>query len=313
MDRIIDISEAAATLHVRYAQLVIAPEAGGEVTTPLAEIAVLVISHPRVLMSQAVISGIAENGGSVLICDSKFLPAAMMLPLQTHSTQSERFARQAQASLPLRKRLWQQIVRAKIAAQGRLLHELHGEDGGLLAMAPRVRSGDAEHLEGQAARRYWPLLFGDPHFRRGREGPDQNSHLNYGYAVLRSITARALCAAGLHPSLGLQHHNRYDAFCLANDLMEPFRPVVDRAVYFYIQEHDPALPLDKSAKAFLIGELLRRYRCEGEERTLFDVVARAASSLARAFLGESTSVQIPEVSYAPTALGVSSYVADGDV
>jgi CRISPR-associated protein Cas1 len=292
--RILDISECAATLHVRYSQLVIEMD-GSEVTTPLSDLAVLVISHPRVLMTQAVISGLAENGGSVVICGDKHLPSAMMLPLQTHTTQTERFAKQAQASLPLRKRLWQQIVQAKIRAQGRALRDLHGNDSGLLAMAERVRSGDVGNFESQASRRYWPLLFADPKFRRGSEGPDQNNHLNYGYAVLRATVARALCAAGLHPSLGLQHHNRYDPFCLANDLMEPFRPVIDRAVYHWVGDHDPKLPLDKNAKAFLVTPFTERYEFENESRTLFDLIARAASSLARAFMGESKQLQIPEV------------------
>jgi CRISPR-associated protein Cas1 len=294
-DRIVDIAEGVSRLHVRYSQLVIEQEQGGEVTTPLSDLGVLVISHPRVLMSQAVISGMAEHGGAVLVCDPNHSPVAMMLPLQVHTTQTERFARQAQASLPLRKRLWQQIVQAKIRAQGRLLRHLHGSDAGLLAMAERVRSGDTGQLESQASRRYWPLLFQDPRFRRGSQGPDQNSHLNYGYAVLRATVARALCAAGLHPSLGLQHHNRYDAFCLASDLMEPFRPLVDRAVYQWIQEHDPAQPLDKEAKAWLLQPFLRRYTADGEDRTLFDLAARAASSLARAFLGESKELHLPEV------------------
>lgn len=295
MERILDISDSAASLHVRFSQLVIEPDGAPEVTTPLSELAVLVISHPRVLMTQAVISGIAENGGSVVICDEKHLPTAMMLPLQMHTTQTERFAQQAQASLPLRKRLWQQVVRAKIRGQGGLLQRLHGSDAGLLAMAERVRSGDTSHLEAQASRRYWPLLFGDSKFRRGSEGPDQNSHLNYGYAVLRAVTARALCAAGLHPSLGLQHHNRYDAFCLASDLMEPFRPVVDRAVYSWVQEHDATTPLDKQAKLWLLRPFSDRYQFEGESRTLFDLATRTASSLARSFLGESKELCIPEI------------------
>ncbi|HXG35133.1 MAG TPA: type II CRISPR-associated endonuclease Cas1 [Bryobacteraceae bacterium] len=294
-ERVLDISTAPARLHVRHAQLVIEPEEGAEVTTPLAELAVLVISHPRVLMTQSVISGVAENGGAVVICDGKHLPVAQMLPLQTHSTQSERFARQALASLPLRKRLWQQIVRAKIRAQGRLLRELHGTDGGLSAMAERVRSGDGSNLESQASRRYWPLLFGDPKFRRGSEGPDQNAHLNYGYAVLRAMVARALCGAGLHPSFGLQHHNRYDAFRLADDVMEPFRPLVDRAVYRWVQEHDPQEPLDKAAKAWLVRPMLERYNCEGELRTLFDVLSRVAASLARCFLESQRELYLPEM------------------
>ena len=294
-DRIVDISESAATLNVRYSQLVIESEGGAEVTTPLAELAVLVISHPRVLMTQAVIAGLAESGGSVVICGDKYLPTAMMLPLQTHTTQTERFARQAQASLPLRKRLWQQHVKGKNRAQGRTLRDLHGNDAGLLALAERVRSGDAGNLESQASRRYWPLVFGYPKFRRGSEEPDQNNHLNYGYAVLRAMVARALCGAGLHPSLGLQHHNRYDAFCLANNLMEPFRPIIDRAVYGWIQDHDPALPLDRAAKAFLTAAVTQRYELGGEFRTLFDLIGRSASSLALVFMGESKQLQIPEV------------------
>ena len=201
------------------------------------------------------------------------------------------------ASLPLRKRLWQQLVRAKIRAQGRLLQELHGTDSGLVAMAERVNSGDAGNIESQASRRYWPLVFNDPKFRRGSEGPDQNAHLNYGYAILRATVSRALCAAGLHPSFGLQHHNRYDPFCLANDVMEPFRPAIDRAVYRWIQDHDPAEPLKKEAKAALLAPFFARFVVEGESRTLFDGAARVSSDLASAFLQKDTrlTLRIPEV------------------
>lgn len=294
--RIIDISDSAVSLNVRDAQLRIRLETGGEVTAPLSDLAALVISNPAVTMTQAVIAGLAENGGAAVICDRKHLPAAVMLPVQAHVTQTERFAAQARMSAPLRKRLWQQIVRAKIDAQSRLLHELHGDDGGLAAMAARVRSGDSTHLESQAAQRYWPLLFADPCFRRGREGPDQNTHLNYGYAVLRAVVARAVCGAGLHPSLGLQHHNRYDPFCLANDLMESFRPIVDRAVYSWVQDHDAAAPLDKQAKAWLLAPLMAAYEWQREERSLFDLVARTAASLARAITScPPVPLEIPKV------------------
>lgn len=295
MGRILDISESAAALQVRHQQLVVRLGGGEEVTTPLVELAALVISNPRVVMTQAVIAGMAEHGGAVVVCDANHLPAAMMLPVQAHVTQTERFGNQAKMSLPLRKRLWAQIVRAKIGAQARLLRELHENDGGLGAMAARVRSGDSGHLESQAAQRYWPLVFGDPRFRRGREGPDQNAHLNYGYAVLRALTARAVCGAGLHPSLGLQHHNRYDPFCLANDLMEPFRPLVDRAVCGWIQEHDPAAPLEKAAKAWLVSPLLQDFLWRGERRSLFDWLARAASSMAAAIGEGGGKLELAEV------------------
>lgn len=227
IDRIVEIANPAE-LSVKLDQLVIATEAVPSVSTPLSELGVLLIAHPRVTLTQAVLSRIATNGGTVITCDDKFLPASMLLPVQSHYIQSERFARQTQMTPPLRKRLWKTIVQAKLRAQGFLLKELQGNDGGLIPMSGRVQSGDKGNLESVAARRYWPLVFGDPKFRRGGVGLDQNRHLDYGYTVLRALTARALCAAGLHPSIGIRHQNRYDAFSLAADLMEPFRPVVDR-------------------------------------------------------------------------------------
>ncbi len=295
IDRVLELSEGPARLSVRYEQLVIERDGVPPITTPIQELAALVLTHPRVQLTQSVISRIASAGGSVVFCDDKYLPTAMVLPLQAHFVQTERYAKQAQLSMPGRKRLWQQIVRAKIRAQGRLLTQLYGEDYGIGEMQRRVRSGDPDNIEGQAARRYWPLLFADPKFRRGSEGPDQNNHLNYGYAVLRAVVARALCANGLHPSLGLQHHNRYDSFCLASDFMEPFRPVVDKAVAFWVRDNDPTQPLDHSAKMALLNILQERYEVEGEERTLFDLLAKAAANLARVVMGEAKTLQVPEL------------------
>jgi CRISP-associated protein Cas1 len=249
-------------------------------TVPLADLAVLVVSHPQVSFTHAVLAGIATAGGIFIACNEKHMPAAMMLPLETHSTQAERFARQAGASLPVRKRAWQQIVQAKIRAQACLLLERTGKDWGLGPMAAQVRSGDAGNLEARAARIYWQALFGEDNFRRDPEGEGINPHLNYGYAIVRAIVARALCAAGLHPSFGVHHHNRYDAFCLADDLMEPFRPPVDRVVARLADERGPNPPLDKDAKRILLEGLLGRFTAEGESRTLFDWASRAASSLA---------------------------------
>jgi CRISPR-associated protein Cas1 len=223
------------------------------------------------------------------------MPIGMLLPLQTHFVQAERFAKQAQASLPTRKQLWKQLVQAKLKAQGRLLKELRGEDQGITALAQRVRSGDPDNLEAQASRRYWPALFNDPNFHRHRTADDQNRFLNYGYAVLRAIVARAICAAGLHPSLGLHHHNRYDAFCLADDLMEPLRTIVDRAVVQWTDIHGPQAPLDRDAKTAVLQALTGRFTVEGESRTLFDIVARTAQSLAAIFASERDDLLIPEL------------------
>ena len=172
----------------------------------------------------------------------------MLLPLEGHSTQGERFALQAAVSLPTRKRLWRDIVHSKILAQSIILKEFWEIDRGLEQMASRVLIKNAANVEAQAARRYWKSLFGDSNFRRDRDAQDQNRFLNYGYAVLRAIVVRAVCGAGLHPSLGLHHHNRYDAFRLADDLVEPFRPSVDRVVVRYCQKCGADAPFDREAK-----------------------------------------------------------------
>jgi CRISPR-associated protein Cas1 len=292
-DRIVEVS-SPARLSVRDCQLVIVREGGEEATTPLSELAVLLIAHPRVTLTQAVLSRVALEGGSVVTCDDKFLPASMLLPVQAHFIQGERFARQIEMSLALRKRLWQQIIRAKIRVQGNLLRELCGSDAGLVPMSNRVRSGDAGNLESQAARQYWPRVFNNPKFRRGSEGPDQNRHLDYGYTVLRAATARALCAAGLHPSIGLRHHNRYDVFSLASDVMEPFRPAVDRRVHQWIRGHDPTADFDRQARGWMLGLLTERYWVEGEQRTLFNALARTCNALAGVITKEGDALLLPE-------------------
>jgi CRISPR-associated protein Cas1 len=299
IDRVVEIA-TPARLSVRHAQLVIdRPEQAQAIlpfTTPLAEIAVLLLAHPQINLSQAVLTGLAECGGAVVTIDGNYLPASMMLPIQMHSLQTERLAAQAQLALPLRKRLWQAIVRAKIRAQGDLLQEIHGSDGGLRAMALRVASGDPKNLEAQAARRYWSLLFPRAQrFRRGSGEQDANRHLDYGYTVLRAAAGRALCAVGLHPSMGVHHRNRYDPFSLAADLMEPFRPLVDRRVLQWLASHEANGAFEREAKAWMIGAVISRYQYEREDRTLFDIMLRAANKLAACMTGEAKSLDLPAV------------------
>jgi len=301
IDHIIALDEEPARLSVRNHLLVI-KRTEGETTIPLAEIAVLVVSNPCVTFTHAVLSELAKAGAMMITCDTKHMPAAMLLPLESNFIQAERFARQAQASQPQRKRLWQSIVRAKIRAQARLLVELQGNDAGLGRLEISVRSGDPQNVEAEAARRYWPKLFNDPSFRRDRYLEDQNRLLNYGYMVLRAIVARAICAAGLHPSLGLHHHNRYDSFQLADDLIEPFRTIVDRKVTHYCIPYGTNAPLDKKAKAALLEPLLGRFPVKGwvepskiESRTLFDIAAATATSLAAVYCDERDTIFLPEL------------------
>jgi len=293
-ERVIDIADDDARLSVRNECLVIAREGHEDTTVPLDRAAVVVISNPRVSVTQAALAGLAQAGGMLVVCDSKRMPAAMLLPLEAHFAQGERFAVQAQAPVPMLKRTWQSIVRAKLRAQAGLLREVRGDDGGLAELASRVRSGDPGNVEAEASRRYWRALFG-ARFRRNRDGEDENRLLNYGYAVLRAIVARAVCAAGLHPSLGLHHHNRYDAFRLADDLMEPFRPVVDRMVFYYCREHGAGAPLDRDAKAVMVRTLMGRFTTEGEARTLFDIAARAAALLVDVFAVKAKTFKFPEL------------------
>lgn len=294
-NRIIDISESGARLTLKHRQLVISRDDQPDATIPLDELAAIAVSNPQISLTQPVLAAISSAGAALIVCDGKHMPIGMMLPIVAHYVQSERFSQQADSSLPTRKRLWQQVVKAKIRAQGRLLAELHGDDNGLYILAGQVKSGDAENLEGQASRIYWPVLFSDTSFRRDRDAPDQNRHLNYGYAILRAVVSRAICASGLHPSLGLHHHNRYDPFCLASDLMEPFRPVVDRAVVRLIDDCDPTSEFDRETRTELLGALTGRFDLKGESRTLFDILARLASSLAGVFAGERKKLILPEI------------------
>ncbi len=292
-ERLIDLSDAPARLSVKHAQLVM--EHGEEKQTlPLEDVAVLMVSNPGVTYTQAVLSGLMERSGVFIACDGKHLPAGMMLPLEGHHLQTERLKAQVEAGLPTRKRAWQEIVQAKVRAQGRLLDELHGDARGLLEMAKRVKSGDTDNVEGQAARKYWRALFGDPTFQRDRDLPGANAMLNYGYTVLRGIVARAVVAAGLHPSIGVHHHNRYDAYCLADDLMEPFRPRVDKAVVLYLREEEEPEELTPAVKRHLVAALLERHTVDGEERTLFDGAARSAVSMVRVFQGQRKTLVLPE-------------------
>jgi CRISPR-associated protein Cas1 len=295
-DRILDFSESGAVLSLRDGLLAIACEGQELQRIPIADIAVIMASHRQVVFTQSVVAALAKAGGVLVCCDERHHPAAMLLPFEANFEQAERFRKQAEAPLPVRKRLWQEIVRAKIAAQSQVLTAIRGEDGGLLALSRRVRSGDAGNTEAVAAARYWPLLFRDGAFLRGNKGDPRNALLNYGYTVMRAAAARALCAAGLHPTLGVHHANKNNAFCLADDFMEPLRPLIDRTVARYCDDIQPAVPsLNRTAKAVLISCALTRYRTDGEYRTLFDILARTAGILVDTFTGNTKGFRYPDL------------------
>jgi len=296
-NRILEISDKPARLRVERSQLVIDQSDDYDklfpYTVPLEDIAVLVVAHPQVSYTQAVLTELSIRGGTFITCDRNRMPVGLLMPLDGHSVQTERFRKQLELKLPRKKQLWQQIVRSKIQMQAAMLEAVHGSDFGLRALIRQVRSGDPSNIEARAARKYWSALFGDD-FRRDVDADNQNRFLNYGYAILRATTARAVCAAGLHPSLGLHHHNKYNSWCLADDVMEPFRPVVDQAVTDLIEVIGVDGPMDQQTRATLIRALLSRVILQDQFRTVIDALSVTAASLAQVVTGAATDLALPQ-------------------
>ena len=293
-ERVLDFSQAKVFLSLRHEQLVIRIDEQPEVTVPLAEVAAVILTSPRITATQPALAGLMRHGGSVIVCDDSHQPAGMMLPLSANTTQTQRMIAQMRASVPTGKRIWKQIVQEKIRSQAATLMAADRGDGGLPALVGLVRSGDPTNVEGRAAQRYWPLLFDNPNFRRRRDADDQNRLLNYGYAILRAAVGRAICASGLHPSIGVHHHGRNNPWCLADDLMEPYRPLIDSAVVELVGLYGSDCPLDGTSKARLVSVMSERLASDGEQRTVFDWISRTSASLAQVFLGEATELFYPD-------------------
>ncbi len=220
-------------LHIKNSQLVYKPHTDEkpETTFPVEDIGFVVIDNRQISVSMSVLELLIENNVAVVFCDSTHNPKSLLLNLDGNHIQSEIFSNQINASEPLKKKLWKQTVEAKIDNQIRLLKKLNKDYIKLYEYKNSVKSGDADNREAVAARVYWKRLFSDIEFKRDVGGEFPNCALNYGYAVVRSAVARSLTGSGLLPTLGIHHCNRYNAFCLADDIMEPFRPIVDEAVY----------------------------------------------------------------------------------
>ena len=234
------------------------------------------------------------NNVSLVVCDSRHLPSGMMLPLSVHYVQTQVFEIQSRLSIPAKKRVWKSIVKSKIGGQARVLLQTCGEDFGLLKMKNEVRSGDPTNVEGKAAKRYWTSLFGTS-FKRNFDAKDENAMLNYGYALMRGIVARGLCASGLHPSLGIHHHHRANPFALADDFIEPLRPLIDLAVWKWSRENDISLGLTREGKKYLIFEFTDKYNIQGQYKTLFTGVNQMASSFVKVCKGDQLDISIPSI------------------
>jgi CRISPR-associated protein Cas1 len=293
--QILDFSSKSAKLSVDLGRLRVEIEDDVHHFLP-EQLQSVVVAAQGTTFTQAAAACLAKAGVAMVCCDEKHMPVGIMQPLAQNTTTAERIARQAELTLPQKKRLWQQIIRAKLKAQGQVLQLTGGTDAGLFAMAAEVRSGDPNNLEGQGARRYWQRLFDCVVFRRvpGGDHPAPNSALNYGYAVLRSITVKGICATGLHPAFGLHHHNRYDSFRLASDLMEPYRPLVDLQVWRMGGANLGSL--QPAEKREIIASLQGSVATAGQCYQLPELVQRLCESLAQVALGKNRKLWLPELS-----------------
>ena len=298
--RVVDIAESRCHLSKRRGALVVERNPGtddaAETLLPFDEIESVIVHTPQASYSNAALVEFARRLIPLVCCDERHSPVAWLWPTDANFEQSRRMA--AQATMPdnLRHALWARIVRAKIDAQASLLREVGGPTDPLASLAARVLPGDRHNVEAQAARYYWKHLF-DSAFRRSVDGRAPNGLLNYGYAVLRASVARQLCGAGLHPSIGLHHHNRFNAFCLADDLMEPFRPAVDRVVRRLWRNGQDEVTAD--AKAELATVLVEAQRTDRGIAPLSRCVEWAARSLAQSLLAGEDRLRLPT----PAALG----------
>jgi CRISPR-associated protein Cas1 len=293
-ERIFDVTEGPVFIRYENQLLLFERKERETIALPVSDIGVLVLSTPYVTLTQPAIAELSKTGVCVVFSDREALPAAMCLPFGVHHQPATRFRQQADAAKPLLKRLWQEIVKSKLTHQAALLKHLHGKSYGLEEYSEHVKSGDTTNIEAQGAKLYWSKLFSEVGFTRDRDAHDINILLNYGYTVLRAITARAICASGLHPGLGLHHHHRDNSFCLADDLMEPFRVYVDYAAYRMVDGGKLRVAeLTKEGKAHIIQSLLNPIRMEARNETLFYVIQRLAGSLVDAFAREGDSLRLP--------------------
>lgn len=262
-------------------------------SVPIEDIGFIVLEHPQITITMKVMEQLSANNVAVVFCDSRHMPSSMLLNLESHSLQSELFRAQISASEPLKKNLWKQTIEAKITNQAAHLEKQGHKAHELVAWAKSVKSGDAENREGLAARVYWSRLV-DNSFTRDRFGDPPNHLLNYGYILLRSAVARALVGSGLLPTLGIHHHNKYNAFCLADDIMEPYRPFVDQLALRVYGDYPGELLLTKAMKAEMLGLMAGDVWIDGSKRPLMVALSQTTASLSRCFSGESRKIVYPE-------------------
>jgi CRISP-associated protein Cas1 len=286
-----------AYLHKKQQQLkVINPDDNCELgSIPIEDIGAVLLDNPQITITHALIAALLERNTAIISCDEKHLPVGLMLPLDGNTIQSERFRYQIDASEPLKKNLWSQTVKAKIENQAAVLQLAGIDNKRLLALVPQIQSGDPDNVEGRAASVYWKLLFDNIEFTRDRYGPFPNPHLNYCYAILRAIVARGLVGSGLLPTLGIHHSNRYNAYCLADDIMEPYRPFCDWLVYSMVTDGTiKDEEISRAHKAKLLSIASVDILIDGKKSPLMVGLVRTTHSLAECYEGKRRKIIYPE-------------------
>ena len=281
-------------LTVKNKQLMAEIKETGEIkTAPVEDLGFVVLEHQQISISLPLLDELIKNNVAVVFCSGSYLPSSMLLNLNGHHLQQEIFSSQINTGQPLKKNLWKQTVEAKIANQAGLLKRLDKDYKKVDWFGKNVKSDDNDNREGAAARAYWPELFGVG-FIRERYGDPPNNLLNYGYAVLRAAVARALAGSGLLSTLGIHHHNRYNAFCLADDIMEPYRPFVDELVYKIVFENEDISELTTDIKLKLLEILSSDVKVGTQKRPLMIALSGTSASLARCFSGQARKIVYPK-------------------
>jgi len=269
-------------------------ERGNVNSIPIEDIGIVILDHQQITISQGLLSSLLENNTAVVSCNFSHHPIGLFLPLESNLVQSERFQSQIEASEPLKKQLWQQTISAKIYNQAAVLSNHKKPNDNMKRWAKDVRSGDVDNLEGRAASYYWKTIFPPRlEFKRDRYGQPPNNLLNYGYAILRAVVARGLVASGLLPTLGIHHHNKYNAYCLADDIMEPYRPYVDEIVITFVEDGEDFTELTHSIKKQLLAIPAVDIFIDGEKSPLMVGMQKTTSSLVKCFSGEAKKIIYP--------------------
>lgn len=287
--------ENKASVSTKNLQLVIKTEMR-ESSIPVEDIGYLVMDHPQIFLSIPAMNLLIENNAAIIVCAANHLPNGMLLNLNSHHIQQEIFRKQIEASLPLKKQLWQQTIAEKIRNQGILLERITGEKNNFEFLSSKVLSGDTTNMEGVAANQYWRIFFEqcDTKVKRERFGNFPNNYLNYGYAILRAATARALSGSGLLNTLGIHHRNKYNAYALADDMMEPYRPLVDEKVFEWISRREEQ-DLTTAAKTEFLKMLTQTVYLKEEKSPLMVGLQKSASSLQQCFSGDRKKLNFPKL------------------